>query len=162
VIVRDRGRSRGLAAKGTEIGRDVAGNRRGQQETRSLPALCARAEWFESAKSTMYRAHMPWSLPLHEDEGTLDIDRRRIVFHGTQGLTIDIAFRDIVDVRLGFDATFKRRNEQYFGLFGKPLRVTYVDGRVKKNVYFFMDFEQAGRRSQNKVWYAWLESLRPE
>jgi hypothetical protein len=104
---------------------------------------------------------MPFSIPMHEDRGTIHVDRRGMRFEGEEFLEFDIAFRNIVDVHLGFDERYKRRYEQAFGLFGKPLRITQLTADQKEDVYLYIDFRFAGRRSENATWYRWFEKMRP-
>lgn len=104
---------------------------------------------------------MPFSVPIHEDRGTLHIDRGSMRFEGEDLLHLEIPFRDIVDAHLGFDDRYKRRFEQGFGLLGKPLRITHVTSGRREDVYFYIGFSFVGRRSENAAWYRWFEKMRP-
>ena len=91
----------------------------------------------------------------------MHVDRRGMRFEGENFLSFEIRFRDIVDVHLGFDDRYKRRFEQGFGLFGKPLRITYVTENRPEQMYVFLGFRFAGRQSENRNWYRWFETMRP-
>jgi hypothetical protein len=128
---------------------------------RSLPALVAREGWFDNLRFKVIRPHLPFSIPVHEDRGTMHVDRRGMRFEGEEFLHFEIAFHDIVDVHLGFDERYKRRFEQAFGLFGKPLRITYQSSGEREDIYLYLGFRFTGRRSENSAWYDWFETMRP-
>lgn len=121
----------------------------------------AREGWFEKPNWKVIRAHMPFSVPIHEDRGMLHIHRRGMRFEGENSLNFEIAFHDIVDVHLGFDDLYKRRFEQGFGALGKPLRITHVTSGKKEDVYLYIGYSFVGRRSENAVLYPWFEKMRP-
>jgi hypothetical protein len=82
-------------------------------------------------------------------------------FEGEKFLHFELAFHDIVNVDLGFDERYKRRFEQAFGLFGKPLRITHISSGEREDIYLFLGFRFVGRRSENSAWYGWFETMRP-
>ncbi|KXA93995.1 hypothetical protein AKJ66_00070 [candidate division MSBL1 archaeon SCGC-AAA259E22] len=92
------------------------------------------------------RAHTSWMKPLHRYEGTLELKGDKLIFFGEDAkedgrIDLEIPLENIENVHLGFDETFRRREDRQIGLFGfAPLRIDYLTEGEEKKLYLFADF----------------------
>ena len=104
------------------------------------------------------KAHTSFAKPLHRFDGELELLEYSLLFEGrdTKGNgnhSIEIQKSEVVDVFLGFDEVFRKREDRSFGISFQPLRITFVKDDVKRIMYLIIDFKRASRRTNNKEWY---------
>lgn len=107
-------------------------------------------------------AHTSWMKPLHRYNGELVVTDEKLIFSGKdkrkkEDIDFEIQISDIKNIHLGFDDTFKRREDRQIGLFGfVPLRIDYMDESEDKKLYVFAHFHHPyglRRHSKNKKVY---------
>ena len=111
-------------------------------------------------------AHASGSKPLHRFEGVLEVSRKRkeLKFTGRDKrggeITLRIPLDKILEVSLGFDETFRMRDER--SPWNKPLIVRFREDGSDRKVYIFASFKRCLRTSQNGQLHAYLRELLSE
>lgn len=113
------------------------------------------------------KAHTSFMKPLHRYRGNLNLGGENLVFSGKDvkkkiSFFLEIPYKNILDVFLGFDDIFKRREDRQIGLFGfMPLIIRYKLEEGEKSLYIFANFHHSlkGRTSDNKEVYEELKNF---
>jgi hypothetical protein len=108
------------------------------------------------------RAHTSLAKPLHRYDGEIALIDDRIIFEGKDRRTGDyfrkeIRKRDVTGVEMGFEGTFRKREDRSLGLAFKPLRIHFLENGSRRTMYLIICFGPFRRTSSNPEW---LRSLK--
>ncbi|MEA1965268.1 MAG: hypothetical protein U9O41_09155 [Candidatus Aerophobetes bacterium] len=116
------------------------------------------------------RAHTSGFKPLHRYEGVFELRKERIIFEGKdvkegKDFDLEIPFKDITDIYLGWDKVFSgfpmsRAGDRAYP-WNKPLRVKYKSDQRIRVIYLFVRFHRKWgmRASDNKEVFEKLKEV---
>ncbi|MFT3903507.1 MAG: hypothetical protein QM727_10050 [Niabella sp.] len=88
--------------------------------------------------------------------GNIFLTQHAILIEGEQNLSIKLAALN--EIYLGFDEVYKPSYIKNFGLFWKPLRITYLANNIRtERVYLHIHQSLFGNR--NAKWYNTIKSI---
>ncbi|PWG80394.1 hypothetical protein [Pararcticibacter amylolyticus] len=90
--------------------------------------------------------------PLHKHQGVIALTPGAIEISGDHHLRVPLG--SIEQIYLGFDSVFPASSVKNFGLFWKPLRITFSGGQV---IYLIIDY--TGIQTQNPLWATSISEL---
>ena len=109
-------------------------------------------------------AHTSFLKPLHRYQGVLKVDEEAVVFDGKNKngyveFNLTILIDNIIEVFLGYDELFRRREDRSLGLRGfEPLRIRFETKRGQQTIYIFVGYHWM-RTSQNRRLYKQLQTF---
>ncbi|MES2875289.1 MAG: hypothetical protein V4708_16310 [Bacteroidota bacterium] len=97
-------------------------------------------------------AHFSGVGPFHKHEGEIVLSAVGLFIGGDEDL--QIPFRTIEQIYLGFDEAFPRTMVKNMGLFWQPLRISLSNGN---KLYLIIDYNILG--TSNQLWFDGLKEL---
>lgn len=109
------------------------------------------------------KAHTSFLKPLHRYEGEIRLKEKSIELIGKnvktdEDYSLDISRKDVLNVDLGYDEVFRRREERSLGVVLTPLRIEYKEKERNRKIYLFINYRRFSRRSSNGGWFRELAS----
>lgn len=109
------------------------------------------------------KAHTSFLKPLHRYEGEIRLKEKSIELIGKnvktdEDYSLDISRKDVLNVDLGYDEVFRRREGRSLGIGLTPLRIEYQDHEGHRKLYLFINYRRFPRRSNNGKWFNELMS----
>jgi hypothetical protein len=106
-------------------------------------------------------SHTSFCPPLHHNKGEIFIYATKITLIGKhvsndEDCQVEIPKRKIKSVRVGFDDTYRRRDDHGLGIVYQPLIITFLNAEGEQTVYICTQLNRITRASNNNEWCEFL------